>query len=89
MKIVAVANITSIYAAYLKKCSKDRREEMTWHYEINKYVSDPQASSSEDILEWWKRHKSVLPNLSLMTKDFFYQRQQPQLLLKNNFRAPH
>ena len=43
---------------------------MAWRYEIDKYLSEPPADSSEDILEWWKRNESVFPGLAIMVKDF-------------------
>lgn len=46
------------------------KDGMAWRYEIDKYISDPRADSSEDILEWWKRHECIFPNLATMAKDF-------------------
>ncbi|VEN46169.1 unnamed protein product, partial [Callosobruchus maculatus] len=43
---------------------------MAWCYEIEKYIPDPRADSTEDILEWRKRHECIFPNLAAMAKDF-------------------
>lgn len=43
-----------------KKSLVNRANEMTCHYEVDKFLSDPRAQSSEDILELWKGTKKFI-----------------------------
>ncbi|CAG9838003.1 unnamed protein product [Diabrotica balteata] len=38
--------------------------------ELEKYLSKPRASNSEDILEWCRTHETEYPTLSKMARDF-------------------
>lgn len=39
--------------------------------EVEKYLSTAQIEGNEDILHWWKCHRTEFPNLSRMAKDIF------------------
>lgn len=41
-----------------------------WRNEIQRYLSEPRANNSEDILDWWRRHENIYPTLPKMAKDF-------------------
>ena len=41
----------------------------SWRDEIDRYVQAPRATSETDILQWWKIHCQIYPNLSRMARD--------------------
>ncbi|XP_043474024.1 uncharacterized protein LOC122506095 [Leptopilina heterotoma] len=41
-----------------------------WKWEIDYYCSQKRAGKNTDILEWWKKHATILPNLARMSRDF-------------------
>ena len=51
-----------------KKTNTDNSE--SWKYETEKYLNEPRAENSENVLEWWSRRENVYPSLSKMAKDF-------------------
>lgn len=53
-----------------KKSPDNQNDEAAWRYELDKYLTEPRAEGFEDILEWWKKHEGIFPNLAIMAKDF-------------------
>lgn len=41
-----------------------------WKWEIDYYCSLKRAGKKTNILEWWKKHETILPNLARMARDF-------------------
>ncbi|CAH1114434.1 unnamed protein product [Psylliodes chrysocephalus] len=52
-----------VKAFFQTSCSKIANlvDENSWKYEITKYSSEGRANSSENVLNWWKRHETVFP----------------------------
>lgn len=41
----------------------------TWRNELTKYYESPRVPRNINILDWWKTHESVYPNLARMARD--------------------